>query len=129
MRLILSRPITGPDKNDACMGTILGSALLLTHQSCRVSTIHTSASRQQCNLSLQFFVFAFHPFLSLLFYVECLLQLEQVVPLDIDNNNRNNPLFKHSVATSKKPICVETINIYLSSCCLNLSILQSGLVR
>ena len=39
MRRILSCPITAADKMDACMGIILSSVPVLTHQSCSVSAI------------------------------------------------------------------------------------------
>ena len=79
---------------DDCMGIILSSVPLLTHQSCRVSTLHVPTFRQQCNISPRFTVSAFHPVPSFLFHVECFLQLGPVVDLDKDNKDGNNPLLR-----------------------------------
>ena len=94
MRLFLSCAITGPDKIDACMRMILSSVPLLMHQSSRISTFPFPKIRQQCNESLRYTVFAFHQISSFLFRVECLFQLEQVVPLVRDSIDRHNPLLQ-----------------------------------
>ena len=92
--LILSCPLTGLDARDVCIGRILWSVPLLKYQCCRDPTNHIYTFWQQCNLSPQYTVSAFHPFPSFLFYVEWLLQLEQVSFLDKDSNDRNNPLLQ-----------------------------------
>ena len=79
---------------EAYMGTMLSSVPLLTHQSCRVSTTQIPLFRQQCNLSPRYTISAFHSFPTFLFHVEHLPQFEQVVPLDKNSNDRNNPLLQ-----------------------------------
>ena len=71
------------------MAMILSIVILLTHQCCRVSTIHIPTFRQQCNLSPRYDVSANHPFPSVLFDIDYLLQLEQVVPHGINSNEKN----------------------------------------
>ena len=63
-------------------------------QSCGVSTNRSLTFPNYCNLPPRYNVSAFHPLSSFLFHIECPLQLEQVVPLDKDNNDRNNPLLQ-----------------------------------
>ena len=98
------------------METILSSVPLIIYQSCRVSTVHIPTFRKMCNCSPRYTISAVHPFPSFLFHVECLPQLEQVVPLDMDSNNKTTLCFQHCVAMSTKRLCIETIDLSLSSC-------------
>ena len=98
-----------------CMAWNLSSVPLVTQQSSRVSTSHFPR-RTNNRVNPRYTVSTFHALPSVLFQVQCLLQLEQVVPLDQDSKDRNNPLFQTLFAMSKKPICIETVKVFLSSC-------------
>ena len=108
MRLILSYLITCPD---VPMGMNLSKILLLTHQSCRVSTIHIPTFRQQCNLPPRYTVSAFHPLPSL-FQVDCSRSCFLTWTVMIETNH----CFKHCSPMCTKPICIETINLFRSFC-------------
>ena len=133
MRPILSSPVTRPDAVDACMGTILSSAPLPTHESCRVSTIHFPTVRQQFNPSPRYTVSAFHPLLYFLYHVECLLPLGQVVPLDKDIIDRDNPLLQTLSCNDLRTHRHWKSHFFLSSYCVRAcsccSILQSSPIR
>ena len=88
LEFILS--LTEPDAVDSCMGKNHSSVPLPTNQSSGVSKTQIHTVRQQFNISHQHTVSAFPPFSSYLFQVECLLQLEQVAPLDKDSNDEIN---------------------------------------
>ena len=94
MRLISSGPITGPDAKGAGVGMILLCAPLLTHESCRISITHIPTFRKQCNLSPRYTASAFHTIHSIFFHADCGFQLQKVVPLDMDKNDRNNPVLQ-----------------------------------
>ena len=122
---------------DACMGMMFSRVPLLTHQSCRVSTINIPTFSQQCNLFPQDILFRpFRPYPYFLFHIECFFQFQEVGHLDKDRKKiETTHWFKHCVAKATKPICTETVNLYPSSCCVKalnatvLPILNSGLIR
>ena len=103
---------------DVCMGMILSSVPLLTHQSFRVSTNHFPTFRQQCNLLPRYTVSIIQPVPSILFFVECLFQFGLVLNVQKDSNDETADCFKHFVAMCTVPIGIETVNIFLSSCCV-----------
>ena len=57
-------------------------------------------------------------FSLLLFLVERILGLEQVVLLDKDRNDKTTHCFQHSFAMSTKTNCIEAINLFQKSCCV-----------
>ena len=111
MRLFLACGTTGSNAIEACMGKILSSVFFTDNQSCRVSTIHIPTFRQQSNFPFDY-CFRTSSFPFVLFHVEGLLQLEQVVPLHKDSNDKNNHCSKHFVAVSTEPISLEVINSF-----------------
>ena len=119
MRLILSCPISGPDARDACMGMFLLSVFLLTHQTCKVSTFYIPTFRQQCYFSPRYTILLSPStdFSLFLLHFECLLQLEQVKPLDRNSKIKNNHLLQKLCWNVNRNNCIETVNLFPSSCC------------
>ena len=103
---------------EACMGMILPSVPLLTHQSCRVPTVtfwHFDNS-VAFNLdilfphSIQFPLFCSTINVFFSWSRSCLLTKTAKM--------ETTHCFKHCVATSREPICIQRVNLFLSSCCV-----------
>ena len=103
---------------DACMEMIFWTVPSTTHQSCRVSTFHISTTLEPFSLVNCFCIFFFLLFPCFLFHVECVSQLEQVVLLGMDKNDKINPLPQTLSCHVHKTLCNKTINPFLSSCCV-----------
>ena len=117
MRLILSCPIIDPGAIDACMGKILSSIPLPTHQSLTVSTIHIPTLRQQRNFS-RYTVSAFYPFRLFCSTYTVFFSWSSSCFLTRTVMTETTHCFKHCVAMSTKPISIETIKLFLRSCCV-----------
>ena len=111
----LSCSTTGPAAMNACMGMFLSSVRLLTH---RVSTIHIPTFWQQCNFSPGYTVSAFHPVpsfcstLNVFFIYGRSCRLTRTVMI------KTTHCFKYCVAMCTQSIGIETVNLFLSSCCV-----------
>ena len=100
------------------MGKISSSRLLPTHQFGPVSNIHFPTFRQKCKLLPPYTVSAFHPFHSFLFHNEGLFNYRKSCLLTTKVITGTTSFLNHCVAMSTKSISIETINVLLSSCCV-----------
>ena len=93
---------------NACIAVFFSSVPLLTHQACRVSTIHIATIQHECNFSPP--QTASH-FILLSLFSSCFLQLERAVRLDKHSNVHGNTVLQ----LPQK--CTETIKLFVNSSC------------